>query len=96
VVGSERHQSSLQETIVIPRSYEEVLSSPDVDAVYLPLPTATHLGWVKKAAAHKKHILLEKPIALVSRPPPIRCGHPHSMRPPPMSCSHHDLWLLQR
>lgn len=46
-------------------SYEEVLDAPEVDAVYVPLPTAIHLQWVKAAAAKGKHILLEKPIALV-------------------------------
>lgn len=47
-------------------SYEEVLDASNVDAVYMPLPTATHLKWVQLAAGKKKHILLEKPIALVS------------------------------
>ena len=47
-------------------SYEEVLESSEVDAVYVPLPTALHLHWAQKAAQNKKHILLEKPIALVS------------------------------
>ena len=49
-------------------SYEEVLDAADVGAVYMPLPTATHLKWVQLAAAKKKHILLEKPIALVCPP----------------------------
>ncbi|CAA7401072.1 unnamed protein product [Spirodela intermedia] len=45
-------------------SYEEVLSDPRVDAVYLPLPTSLHLRWGVAAAASGKHLLLEKPAAL--------------------------------
>ncbi|GAQ89884.1 hypothetical protein KFL_005730050 [Klebsormidium nitens] len=45
-------------------SYEELLSDPQIDVVYMPLPTSLHLEWVQKAAAQKKHVLLEKPPAL--------------------------------
>ncbi|GKB65628.1 uncharacterized oxidoreductase-like protein [Tanacetum coccineum] len=45
-------------------SYDAVLDDPDVDAVYVPLPTSLHLQWVVLAAEKKKHILLEKPVAL--------------------------------
>ena len=33
--------------------------------MYIPLPTSMHLEWVQKAAAKGKHVLLEKPIAMV-------------------------------
>ena len=45
-------------------SYEAVLDDPEVDAVYVPLPTSLHLHWAVLAAQKKKHLLLEKPVAL--------------------------------
>ncbi|HLX71547.1 MAG TPA: Gfo/Idh/MocA family oxidoreductase [Verrucomicrobiae bacterium] len=44
-------------------SYEELLSSPNVDAVYIPLPTGLRKEWVLRAAKAKKHVLCEKPCA---------------------------------
>lgn len=45
-------------------SYEALLDDPDVDAVYMPLPTSLHVHWAVLAAEKKKHLLLEKPVAL--------------------------------
>ncbi|KAF3652463.1 putative 17.9 kDa class I heat shock protein-like [Capsicum annuum] len=45
-------------------SYEAVLDDPEVDAVYVPLPTSLHVKWAVLAAQKKKHVLLEKPVAL--------------------------------
>lgn len=45
-------------------TYDEVLTDPRVDAVYIALPSALHLPWVQQAAAAGKSILLEKPVAV--------------------------------
>lgn len=51
------------ETFNLPifHSYEDLLESPEVDAVYIPLPPALHYLWAKKALLSGKHVMLEKP-----------------------------------
>jgi predicted dehydrogenase len=44
-------------------SYEELLASDQVDAVYIPLPTGLRALWVKRAAQAGKHVVCEKPCA---------------------------------
>ncbi len=42
-------------------SYEELLESDEITAVYLPLPPALHFKWGKLALENGKHLFLEKP-----------------------------------
>ena len=43
------------------KGYESLITSDEIDAVYLPLPPALHYKWGKKVLQAGKHLLMEKP-----------------------------------
>ena len=45
-------------------SYDELIDSAGVDAVYIPLPTGLRREWVLRAAAAGKHVICEKPCGI--------------------------------
>ena len=47
--------------------FDEVINHPDVNAIYIPLANEEHTEVALKALAQKKHVLIEKPMALTKQ-----------------------------
>lgn len=45
-------------------SYASIVSSDEIDVLYIPLPPALHYRWAKKALECGKHVLVEKPATI--------------------------------
>lgn len=45
-------------------SYESLIKSDEIDALYLPLPPALHYKWAKLALQNNKNVFLEKPATI--------------------------------
>ena len=75
-------------------SVEELCASPNVDAVYIATPNSFHAEHAITAAKNKKHIIVEKPMAMNLAEcdamneaadqygVKLLCGHTHSFDPP--------------
>jgi len=45
-------------------NYEEVMSDPDIDVIYVAVPNHLHLDVCLQAIEHGKHVVVEKPLAV--------------------------------
>ncbi len=44
-------------------SYESIITDPNIDIVYIPLPNSLHYFWAKEALKNNLHVLVEKNLA---------------------------------
>jgi xylose dehydrogenase (NAD/NADP) len=49
------------------QDFDEVIQHPDINAIYIPLANEEHTEVALKAIRHKKHLLIEKPMALTKQ-----------------------------
>ena len=65
-IAPERRQyvCNVYPTIKVESEFQTICSDPDVDAIVIATPAATHFDLARKALQAGKHILVEKPIAM--------------------------------
>jgi predicted dehydrogenase len=64
-IGSRRANVELERELGVKlvEGYQEVLDFPELDAVYIPLPTGMHYEWIKKSLDKGLHVWSEKSLA---------------------------------
>lgn len=50
--------------IAVTTDYKDLIEDPDLEAIVIASPALTHYNLAKKALLHKKHVFVEKPLAL--------------------------------
>jgi len=66
VASRDPARSRALKPVTVHKSYEDLISDPAVDAVYLSLPNHLHCKWSVAALNAGKHVLCEKPFAMNS------------------------------
>ena len=64
VASRERSRSSALEPAEVFDSYEALIQSSEIDAVYISLTNSQHRFWAEEALMAGKHVLCEKPLAM--------------------------------
>ncbi len=81
-------------------SYEELLASSEIDAIYNPLPNHMHVDWSIKALQAGKHVLCEKPLGLdvadANRLVDAAAAHPKLKVMEAFMYRHHPQWQKAR
>jgi predicted dehydrogenase len=78
-------------------SYEAMLSDPDIEAIYNPLPNHMHVPMTLAAAAAGKHVLCEKPIAITAdEAEQLRQASPQVLIAEAFMVRHHPQWQRAR
>jgi len=81
-------------------SYQALLNSQEIDAVYNPLPNHLHVPWSIRALEAGKHVLCEKPVALTAKEAQqlvdAAAQHPHLRIAEAFMYRHHPQWVHTR
>jgi len=63
VASRDPERSQKLNPAIVHATYEDLISDPEVDVVYISLANHLHLEWATKALNAGKHVLCEKPLA---------------------------------